>query len=33
MLESYPRREMSAIWTEKNKYQAWLDVEILSNEA
>ena len=33
MLERYSRPEMSAIWTEENKYQAWLEVEILADEA
>ena len=33
MLERYSRPEMTAIWTEENKYQAWLEVEILADEA
>ena len=33
MLERYSRPEMSVIWTEENKYQAWLEVEILADEA
>ncbi|MEY9978949.1 adenylosuccinate lyase [Lysinibacillus sp. RC79] len=33
MIERYTRPEMGAIWTEKNKYQAWLEVEILACEA
>jgi adenylosuccinate lyase len=33
MLERYSRKEMSSIWTEENKFQAWLEVEILSCEA
>ena len=33
MLERYSRPEMSAIWTQENKYQAWLEVEILADEA
>lgn len=33
MLERYSRPEMAAIWTEENKYQAWLEVEILADEA
>ncbi len=33
MLERYTRPEMGNIWTEQNKYQAWLEVEILADEA
>ncbi|MGY3749015.1 adenylosuccinate lyase [Vagococcus acidifermentans] len=33
MLERYTRPEMGAIWTEENKYRAWLEVEILASEA
>ncbi|MED4585400.1 adenylosuccinate lyase [Brevibacillus choshinensis] len=33
MIERYSRPEMRAIWTEQNKYQAWLEVEILACEA
>lgn len=33
MLERYTRPEMGAIWTEENKYAAWLEVEILAAEA
>ena len=33
MLERYSRPEMAAIWTEENKYRAWLEVEILADEA
>lgn len=33
MIERYTRPEMGAIWTEKNRYQAWLEVEILACEA
>ena len=33
MIERYTRPEMGQIWTEENKYQAWLEVEILSCEA
>ncbi|AZP96933.1 adenylosuccinate lyase [Latilactobacillus curvatus] len=33
MLERYTRPEMGAIWTTKNRYQAWLEVEILAVEA
>ncbi len=33
MIERYTRPEMGAIWTEENKYRAWLEVEILACEA
>jgi adenylosuccinate lyase len=33
MIERYSRPEMSRIWTEENKFKAWLEVEILSCEA
>ncbi|NMA90929.1 MAG: adenylosuccinate lyase [Amphibacillus sp.] len=33
MIERYTRPEMGAIWTEENKYKAWLEVEILACEA
>lgn len=33
MIERYSRPEMAAIWTEENKYKAWLEVEILAAEA
>ncbi|WP_336776149.1 adenylosuccinate lyase [Paenibacillus sp. MMO-58] len=33
MLERYSRPEMRAIWTEQNKFQAWLEVELCSCEA
>lgn len=33
MIARYTRPEMGAIWTEENKYQAWLEVEILTCEA
>lgn len=33
MIERYARPEMSAIWTEENKFKAWLEVEILACEA
>jgi adenylosuccinate lyase len=33
MIERYSRPEMAAIWTEENKYKAWLEVEILACEA
>ncbi|QHA90273.1 adenylosuccinate lyase [Bacillus sp. N1-1] len=33
MIERYTRPEMGAIWTEENRYNAWLEVEILACEA
>lgn len=33
MLERYSRPEMAQIWTEQNRFQAWLEVEILACEA
>jgi adenylosuccinate lyase len=33
MIERYTRAEMGAIWTEENKYQKWLDVELAVCEA
>lgn len=33
MISRYTRPEMGRIWTEKNKFQKWLDVEIASCEA
>ncbi|MBM5675424.1 adenylosuccinate lyase [Listeria innocua] len=33
MLERYTRKEMGNIWTEQNRYQAWLEVEMLACEA
>jgi adenylosuccinate lyase len=33
MLERYTRPEMKKIWTDENRYQAWLEVEILADEA
>lgn len=33
MIERYSRPEMSAIWSEENRFRAWLEVEILSCEA
>ena len=30
MIERYTRPEMGAIWTEENRFKAWLEVEILS---
>ncbi|MBE1556616.1 adenylosuccinate lyase [Sporosarcina limicola] len=33
MIERYTRPEMAAVWSEQNKYEAWLEVEILACEA
>ena len=33
MLDRYSRPEMANIWSEENKYRAWLEVEILADEA
>lgn len=33
MIERYTREEMGNIWTEQNRFQAWLEVEILACEA
>ena len=33
MIERYSREEMRKIWTEENKFNAYLEVEILSDEA
>lgn len=33
MIARYTRPEMGTIWTEENKYKAWLEVEILACEA
>lgn len=33
MIDRYTRAEMGAIWSEENRYQAWLEVEILACEA
>ncbi|WEG73892.1 adenylosuccinate lyase [Vagococcus intermedius] len=33
MIERYTRPEMQAIWTDDNRYDAWLEVEILASEA
>ncbi|GAY75703.1 adenylosuccinate lyase [Sporolactobacillus inulinus] len=30
MIDRYTRPEMGAIWTEENRYRAWLEVEILA---
>lgn len=33
MIERYTRPEMGAIWTEENRFNAWLEVELLACEA
>ncbi|MDR1522291.1 MAG: adenylosuccinate lyase [Streptococcaceae bacterium] len=33
MIDRYTRFEMGQIWTDENRYRAWLEVEILANEA
>jgi adenylosuccinate lyase len=33
MIDRYTRPEMGAIWTDQNRFQAWLEVEILACEA
>ena len=33
MINRYSRPEMANIWSEENKYRAWLEVEILADEA
>ncbi len=33
MIPRYVRPEMGAIWTDENKYKAWIEVEILADEA
>lgn len=33
MIERYTRKEMGSIWSEQNKYEAWLEVEIAACEA
>lgn len=33
MIERYSREEMTNIWTEQNRFEAWLEVEILASEA
>lgn len=33
MIDRYTREEMGRIWTEENKYSAWLEVELLACEA
>ncbi|MDE5552883.1 MAG: adenylosuccinate lyase, partial [Muribaculaceae bacterium] len=33
MIERYSRPEMSAVWTEENKFNSYLKVELLAAEA
>ena len=33
MISRYTRPEMAALWSDQNKYQSWLEVEILAVEA
>jgi len=33
MIERYTRPEMKEIWSDENRYQCWLEVEILADEA
>ncbi|WP_373895306.1 adenylosuccinate lyase [Virgibacillus natechei] len=33
MIDRYTREEMGSIWTDENKFKAWLEVEILACEA
>ena len=33
MIERYARKEIKEIWSEKNKYKIWLDIEIAASEA
>lgn len=33
MIERYTRPEMKAVWSDENRYQSWLEVEILADEA
>lgn len=33
MIDRYTRPEMGKIWTDENRYRAWLEVEILADEA
>ena len=33
MIERYTREEMGSIWTEENRFKAWLEVEVLACEA
>ena len=33
MIDRYSRKELRAIWSEENKYQIWLSIEIAAAEA
>ncbi len=33
MIPRYSRAEMGNIWSDENRYNAWLEVEILADEA
>ena len=33
MISRYSRERMTAIWSQENKYQKWLDVEVAACEA
>src|SRR5665213_656414 len=33
MIDRYTRPEMGAIWSDQNKYQCWLEVELAASEA
>ena len=33
MIKRYSRKELTDIWSEENKYQIWLDVEVAAAEA
>jgi adenylosuccinate lyase len=33
MIDRYSRKELSNIWTDKNKYKIWLDIELAAAEA
>ena len=33
MIERYSRKELTNIWSEKNKYKIWLDIEIVAAQA
>ncbi len=33
MIERYSRKEMLDVWSNENKFNAWMKVELLSSEA
>ena len=33
MIERYSRKQLTDIWSEENKYQIWLDIEVAAAEA